>query len=272
MADGTFESLRAAYEGIESAGGFAGPADVAAYRHAALEKTAEQADFVAGLVDGRGSAVELGCGNGRMLIALADAGVIDRGLGVDIASSRVAFAREWAAAAGVAHRLAFVAGDALEEDLGHGHALALCITGAFGYFDAHVPGSDRRVLERVRDALRPGGRLVLELYQHPLEIDLIGRAGGRLRLWHELPPSDPWRFYLSDISVEGRRMTHRKTFVHRTDGTVDDAREESITIYTAAELDAMLAAAGYVDIELRAGWSDAPYDGDKFLVVTARRA
>ncbi len=266
----SFDALRSAYEGVESPAGFDGPDDVAAYRRAALEKSAAEVRFVTDRLTQRGTAVEVACGNGRLLIALAEAGAIERGLGIDIATSRIAFARGWAGEAGL-RSLEFAAGDALDHELGQGHALALCVTGAFGYFNAYVPGSGERLLARLRDALAPGGLLVLELYQHPLERELIAIAGGRLRLWHELPPGDPWRFYLSDITVEGDLMTHHKTFVHRSDGTIDDAREERITLYTPAQVGPMLAAAGYVDVALHDGWGDAPYDGGKFLVVTARR-
>lgn len=268
-ADRTFEPLRIAYEGIESADGFAGDEEIAAYRRAALDKSEGQARFVAALLPAVGGAVEVGCGNGRLLIALLRDGAIDRGLGIDIASSRIAFARDWIRDIGE-DRLSFVVGDALEQELGAGHALALCVTGAFGYFDAHVPGSAKALLAGLHEALAPGGLLVLELYQHPLERQLVATAGGHLRLWHELPASDPWRFYLSEITVEGELMTHRKTFIHRTDGTIDESREERIVIYTEAQLEAMLTTAGFVDIQLRAGWSDEQYDGGKFLVVTAR--
>ena len=58
---------------------------------------------------------------------------------------------------GVADRLAFVAGDYFVDDLGRNYDLAL----VFNVVHAHDPEDNRRLLERVYDALAPGGRVVV---------------------------------------------------------------------------------------------------------------
>src|SRR3954447_24184899 len=101
-----------AYEGMESAAAFEGPEAIARYRAAALAASAEQADFLAERLAAGGRVLEVGTGNGRLLLALAQRGLAASALGVDLAESRIAFARDWIAEEGVTG-VEFEAGDAL---------------------------------------------------------------------------------------------------------------------------------------------------------------
>jgi SAM-dependent methyltransferase len=266
LSGSPFESMRAGYDGVESV--FGDRAELDTYREMLLEKSEAQARFIASRA-GRGLAVEVACGNGRLLVALMRDGAIEGGLGIDLADSRLQFARSWVCDVGL-DNLRFVAGDALEVPLDAAFDLALCITGAFGYFDAYVPQSGAQLLGKLHGALRPGGVLVLELYQPNAGIRLLEAAGGRVRTWIELPSSDPWRFYLSEVWRDGRVIVHEKTFVHRTNGTVDTGRSERMAVYTPEEIEAMLTAAGFADVELFDGWTQAPYAGGDVMVIRAQ--
>jgi SAM-dependent methyltransferase len=252
-----------AYEGVEAS--FPDAAAVERYRASMLERSAPQADLLAPLLPEDASIVEVGCGNGRLLIELARRQRVGRALGLDIARSRIAFAQEWAEP----HpQLSFVADDALTADLGSDLDAAICITGALGYFGA--AGRDRELLARLHGALRPGGLLVLELYPHPAERRLLETTGGEARTWKELDAGDPWRFYLSHLQLSGDVLTHAKTFVHREDGRIDEGRSEQLFLYTPESLTERLA--GFADVSLREGWTDEPYAGGDVLVAIARRA
>lgn len=261
------DEIAAAYEGLE--GDFADRATVEAYRATVLQRSAPQAHFVAARLRPGASVVEVGTGNGRLLVELARRGVAPRALGIDLAASRIAFAQAWAQELSL-DGLRFVAGDALAEPLGADHDAALVITGALGYFDAFAPGSALALLRRVRAAVRPGALLVLELYPHPQWRRMLDAAGGAARLWQELPEGDPWRFYLSDLELDGGVLTHRKTFVHRTEGTIDEGRSERLRLYDADELAALAAEAGFAEPEAFEGWTADPYTGGEVLVLTAR--
>jgi len=264
------EELAAAYEGLESD---LGDADaIAAYRAAVLARQAAEAAFLAGVLPAGARVLEVGCGNGGLLIDLARRGAVGEGLGLDLARSRIAFATAWAADEPQASGLRFAAGDALRADLGtEPYDAVLCVTGAFAYFDAFRPGAGAELLARAAAAVAPGGRLVLELYQHERTRRLVAAGDGHVRLWRELEPGDPWRFYLSDFTLADGVLEHRKTFVHRDDGTVDAGRSERLRLYAPDELDALLGAAGFGDVARHAGWDGAPYDGGDHLVLTAAR-
>ncbi len=260
-----------AYDGIEALDSFPDRASLERYREGLLQRTAHQTAVLAPLLPDDGRVVEVGCGNGRLLLALAEAGRLAEGLGIDVATSRIEFARRWAADRGVAG-ISFEAADALRSDLGTGADATVCITGALGYFGATAPRSDGDLLQRLAAATRPGGLLCLELYPHPVERRVVEAAGGELRTWHELPADDPWRFYLSSFVLRAGVLDHAKTFVHRHDGTVDTGRSERLYLYDEAEVRRLLGAAGFEAVECREGWSDAAYAGGDLLLVLARRA
>jgi SAM-dependent methyltransferase len=262
------QELNAAYEGLEAS--FPDQHAREAYRGAMLARSAPQADFLEDFL-AQASVLEVGCGNGRLLIELARRGRLRRGLGIDLARSRIEFARQWAADLQLSS-LRFEAEDALALELGEeGYDAVLCITGAFAYFEAVAPGSALLLLRRWHDALRPGGVLVLELYPHPEFVRLLRAADGEVRLWRELEPDDPWRFYLSELRLENGILLHDKTFIHRTTGEIDEGRRERLKLYSELELRAILGDAGFSDVACAEGWSTTPYGGGEAMVVTAHR-
>ena len=109
-------------------------------------------------IDGLGGlAVDLGCGNGWYLRALARRYPHLRGLGIDGFAENVAQARTRAAAEGLAGRLSFEVGDA--------HALALAEPAALIAMNRalhHVwEGGIAPFLDRLRGQLKPGGAAVI---------------------------------------------------------------------------------------------------------------
>lgn len=264
--------MSGAYEGVEQLGSFDADS-LAAYRRDLLARTEAEAVFVSRRLPAAARVLEVGSGNGRLLVALVQAGAIAHGTGLELAESRTAFARRWADDEQLGGQLDLRAGDALTEPLPEEVDAAVCITGAFSYFDAFRQGAAAELLARLRTALAPGGLLVLELYPHPRWQRLFGAGGEELALWQELPPSDPWRFYLSHLQLERATgvLTHHKTFIHRTDGTIDATRREQLRLYDEPAVRGEVGKAGFGDIEVFAGWTDTrPGLDDEALVVTAR--
>src|SRR5205814_1989530 len=97
----------------------------------------------------------------------------------------------------------FVAADVLAYELPpRKFTAAVVITGAFAYFEPIAPGSAALLAARLYQALEPEGLLCLEIYPHPDYARLLAVTGGKARIWAELPADDPWRFYLSDLSLD----------------------------------------------------------------------
>lgn len=134
----------------------------------ALERYLGPADATdVSLLEGvRGPVLDVGCGPGRLLHALAARGVF--ALGVDLSSAAVAIARE-----GGAH--AFV-GSIFDEVPGAGSwRTALLLDGNIG-----IGGEPVRLLERVGSLLSGGGELLVEL-------DRPGSRSGPLRARLQTP-------------------------------------------------------------------------------------
>jgi len=96
--------------------------------------------------------VDLGSGDGRMVIAAAKRGA--RALGVEYEPEMVALARRNAAAAGVAERARFVLGDMFEADFSQASVLALFL----------LPTNLRRLAPKFLE-LPPGTRIVVNTYR-----------------------------------------------------------------------------------------------------------
>jgi SAM-dependent methyltransferase len=265
--------LVAAYDGVDDLRAFPNDDALARYRRGLLRRSREQVAFLLPFLPPRARVVEVGCGNGRLLVGLAETATLSEGMGIDLSRTRIDFARRWAADEQLSS-LRFEVGDirALELPAGRYDA-ALCLTGAFAYFEPIAAGSAAVLVRRLGEALVESGLLCLELYPHPRARRLINATGGEARVWSELPPEDPWRFYLSRLSLNasGKVMSHEKTFVHRTSGEIDSGRREHLYLYKPAEVEDLLRRGGFDEVRLHEGWTDAPYQGGEVLVVSARR-
>jgi SAM-dependent methyltransferase len=132
-------------------------------------------DFFRNLVARTGGPVlEVGCGTGRVLLPLAQAGV--RVTGVDVSAAMLARARAKLAAARLLERVRLVEADAQAMVLDERFRLAFIALNTFMHFT--TPSMQLRALERIRHHLHPGGVLALDLFNpHP---DLLDDADGRL--------------------------------------------------------------------------------------------
>jgi SAM-dependent methyltransferase len=102
--------------------------------------------------------VDLCCGQGRHAVALAEAGYDVMGVDADAAALSIA-RRERAD-----RPITFLRADMRDlRAVPTGRDAVICMWQSFGYFDAD---QNFAVLRGNRDRLRPGGRLVLDIYHH----------------------------------------------------------------------------------------------------------
>ena len=98
--------------------------------------------------------IDLGSGDGRMVIAAARRGA--RAMGVEFNPEMVTLSRQRAREAGVSDRVTFVEGDMFEADISKATVLALFL----------MPDNIRRLEPKFR-ALRPGTRIVVNTFGIP---------------------------------------------------------------------------------------------------------
>ena len=220
--------------------------------------------FYAGVCRHRGGrALELGCGNGRILLALLARGV--DAVGVDSSAAMLALLAGKAAARGLPAPIARMDVRALA--LRPGFAVILC---PYSLITTLAADDDLDgLLAAARGLLAPGGAFVVDAFvPQPVpaaagwQPDYRRPFGdGALARWKRIVPLSP-----------RRNRIERRYHVLGRDGTLQDEVEiaEEIRPFAPAELEARLVAAGYA-IE-GAAWDYAPGPGgprSRFVTYTA---
>jgi SAM-dependent methyltransferase len=227
-------------------------------------------------------ALDLGCGTGRLLVPLVEAGLdVD---GVDVSVDMVAFARDAAARISRSPMLAVQATHEL--DLDRRYRTIFCI-GTFGLGGDRT--HDREALLRAHDHLEPGGALLLN-YELPYA-GVDDSAWARWLPRHRANLPEPWppegdRRVTADgdeieligrtLSLDplGQRVSHAlRARLWRAGKVV--AQEERVlheNLYFTQEIVQLLRAAGF-DLEvIEAGVTGVPAGADDAeLMFVARR-
>jgi SAM-dependent methyltransferase len=221
-------------------------------------------------------ALDLGCGNGRILLPLLEACLdVD---GVDVSQDMVDLARGAAEAAGFNPVL--VAQSKQDLDLERRYRTIFMV----GVFE--IGGNrawDRESLRRAFDHLEPGGTLLInhELPYSGLDADRWSRwLPTRSITFPQAWPEAGDRRRLADgdeIELVARRISFDPLAQHETlemratlwhDGAV--VRKETSrlheSLYFAQEIVALLEAAGFVGIEIESGYTGGPAKPDDPVV------
>ena len=138
------------------AAGSPGEGDIAFYTRLAIEQG--------------GAVLDVGCGTGRVSVALAAAGLQVVGVDLSEAMLRQAERRRACLSPDVAARLTFQPGDMTTLDLGRRFSLIITPSRVFQF--ALTTDAQRAALRALRAHLLPGSRLVLDLFDPRL--DLVG--------------------------------------------------------------------------------------------------
>lgn len=229
------------------------------FRAKVREKAAAEVERVielAGVPPG-GAVLDLPCGVGRHALELARRGY--RVTAVDRTRSYLDEGRRRGAEEKL--DIEWVEADMREFSRPRAFDCALNIYTSFGYFED--PGDDRRVIENYATSLRPGGRLVMEMFSK----EILARDF-RKRDWTEL---EDGTILLEERAVEDawRRLRCRWIALR---GAERHEHELVVRHYSAAELIDLLERCGFAEAEAFGSLEGEPYDQDaKRMVVVAKR-
>jgi SAM-dependent methyltransferase len=211
----------------------------------------EDVDFyVAEAVGSGGPVLELGVGTGRIAVPIAQAGVSV--IGVDSSAPMLERCRERASAAGAGELIDLRLGDLRDPPVAEQVPLAISPFRAF----LHLLSNPERLLTlaRIRELLRPGGRLVFDVFS-PSSEDVAATHGR----WIE---REPEIFERADWDPAERRLT---LSVRAPDGETS----MNLAWLSQPEWNELLEQSGF-RVEACYGWFDrSPYGGGADMVFLA---
>ncbi len=214
--------------------------------------------------------LELGCGTGRVLLPLAEAGF--RVTGLDRSAPMLQRARAMATAAGVAGSVSLHEADMADADRVPGGPFGLVLVPLNGLLHLTEPGAQRAALTAMRRALDPRGQLVLDLFNPaPEALRAFDRTVVHEGMW-TLPDG-------TRADKFGSRRLHASRQRIETDLWYDllDANDGLRRVRTSyamryvhrAELELMLELAGFAEWEIYGSYDLDPFDdaSDRLLVL-----
>ncbi len=229
--------------------------------HLRTKQTKRQIRFVRKALDLQAgeTVLDLCCGQGRHSIALAKKGL--NIIGLDLNRDYLAWAERAAAEAGV--EIETIEADMREIPFSERFDAVISMFSSFGYLESD--DEDLRVLEAIRQALKPAGRLLLDL---PNQEWSLRSDGSEQRHQNSDGSVTHWQ---SELDLETGR--NRVTFsVVGPDGENRNLGSHIIRQYTLAEFIANLREAGLEYVSASGDYEGHPFSPTaERMLITARR-
>lgn len=218
----------------------------------------EEVDQILALTGFQGEAIlDLCCGPGRHSVELAKRGY--KVTGVDRTAFLIDLGKQRAAQAGVS--VEWIESDMREFTRPRSFDLALSMFTSLGYFE--TAAEERRVLQNIRESLRPGGTLLVEM-------------ASKERIASMFAPTSSQAFPDGTILFERREIYDDWSRVRQQWTLVKDGTAKTFpfthAIYSGHELKTELLAAGFSEVRLFGELSGKPFGvGAPRLVAVAAK-
>jgi SAM-dependent methyltransferase len=209
------------------------------------------------------SVLDLGCGPGLYASRLAARG--HRVVGIDFSPASIEYARAESEASSLS--CSYILGNLLDTEFGTGHDAVLFLYGEFNTFQRDEA---RQLLGKAREALKPGGRIVLELHTEE-QVKQLGTDGPSWYVSQSGLFADEPHLCLIDRAWDDVAMASAERFtVFRVNADGPETYVCSTQAYSDREYEEVLAAAGFSAVRRRNGPADAGADtGGGLLMMTA---
>lgn len=215
------------------------------------------------VLEGKPSRVlDLGCGPGLYANRLAALGHTVRG--IDFSPASIRHAREQAEhdALEVDYELA----DVREVTCGDNCDFVMLIFGELNVFRRREAAA---ILAKARDALAPGGRLLIEPHTYEAALT-IGHTPARAQsLESGLFSARPHQLLEEAFWIEEQHVAVHRWFVIDRETDEVERHADAMQAYTHDEYVALLEQAGFTNVESRDDWPSAPGHEDQLLAYTA---
>ena len=225
------------------------------------ERAEKEAAFAERVLELKGGAriLDLCCGQGRHSVLLARRGFEVTGL--DLSPAYLELVRQSAAAAGVT--LETIEADMREIPFRDHFDAIVNMYSSFGYLESEA--EDLKVLESAAKAMRPGGRLMLDMLNREWAV-----ANYVQNDWHS---GDDGTLYVErrDLDLATSRM-HVKFTIIGADGGRHDSVGHHIRLYTLTETTRLLDQVGLQVTGVFGGFDAEPYAiGTRRMIILAQK-
>lgn len=221
-----------------------------------------------------GKVLELGCGTGRLLVPLADAGYTVTG--VDCSAAMLTRAQAAVDAAGVSAQVTLVQDDMRSLNRVQKEHFALAFSAINSFLHLTTQEDQLAALGAIQRALVPGGVLLLDLFPpHP---DILNDYDGRLiHAGVYTDPADGSRIDKFSTTVLDPAEQRMETVFFYDRLHINGRFERVAAPFTFRyvgryELQLLLERAGYVDIAFQGSYDMAPFSAEsERMIAIARR-
>ena len=225
-----------------------------------------------------GPVLELGCGTGRVLLAIARAGIVIEGVDQSAAMLRVLRAHLAAEAPSARGRVKLHEADMRRFRLGRRFPLVMMPFRPLQHM--YTLEDQLSALRTAAAHLQQEGRLAFDIFFPKFEVISMGVGEEILEIEWQIDgnPTKTVRRYLRKESYDKIGQTFRATFLFRTYESETLVREETepiqMSYYTHPQITALLAMAGLEIVEQYGSFQKAPLDNQAsemiFVVKKAR--
>lgn len=261
------ESNRVAYDGIEQISSFASEEALRGYRRARIAKYKAAVEFMSLRSPAATAVLEVGSGSSALLYALAQAGCLREGLGIELSRSRHEFAERWKRDEGET-RVTNVNGSFDEVEMASSRwDWFAVIDNTFTYLYPEDASYPAQLLGKAFKTLNREGRVLLDVINYAKRV-----PGVDYRQWAQFADTDPYAFGLYSSRVENGINSDESIFIKR-DGSQWRKREQS-KVYSLTELTSLLESCGFVVDEVFGNLAEQPYaalESDRLVVVAGKQ-
>jgi SAM-dependent methyltransferase len=220
-----------------------------------------------------GPLLELGCGTGRALIRLAQAGYQVTGVDCSPAMLRLAWSK--AESAGMSRHVRLVEGDFMDADLGGVYPFAFTLMNSF----LHLPDLESQIvaLKHWRDALAPKGLLLIDILNP--DMGQLAAMDGRLeweRTWTLGDTGERVMKFLTRV-VEPAAQVMSVNHIYEevaADGTLRrTVAALNLRYIWRFEAELLLDKAGFNLEAIHGDWGMGPFtgDSDRMILIAKKR-
>lgn len=163
----------------------------------------------------QGNVCEIGSGNSRLLYRLEQEQLLQKGLGIEISTSRHTFAEAFKKSIG-AEKVENINSNIFEISPPQEFDLLLGVDIALQLMTPISDTAERQLFSWMRRAVKADGYLILEMWNLEKVLHQLELAAGCLQYWKEFPKSDPWEFILMQVQQnDDKDLVWKKTFLKR---------------------------------------------------------